>query len=219
MSWLRQWGLADAVPYGFVAAPDRARRRWFLGDWTSLARSVQAESPKEVIPPEPILAIIPRKPERFDEVARIIERAGFVCTRRSMNADGSRPAVASGRAVILGDTMGELRKFYSLADVVFVGRSLVPLGGSDPMEVAALGKPIVIGPHTENFQLPVEALRTAGAVRIIQSPDALPGGIAAVLQDPAMAARLGSGAREVVIKNQGATERTVDAIVRLFAAA
>ncbi len=193
--------------------------RRLLYDWSSLARSVQADSPKMRIATEPILAVIPRKPERFDEVARTIERAGFTCIRRSVHADGTRHKPRSDPAVILGDTMGELRKFYSLADVVFVGRSLVPLGGSDPMEVAALAKPVVVGPYTENFRLPVMALRTAGAICIVESPDALPVAVGAILQDGMVAAQLGSRAREVVINNQGATKQSVDAVVRLFEAA
>jgi 3-deoxy-D-manno-octulosonic-acid transferase len=193
--------------------------RRLLEGWSSLAWSVQEESAEGRIPPEPVLAIVPRKPERFDEVARIVERAGYLCIRRSTHADHIGPEPPSNRAVILGDTMGELRKFYSLAAVVFVGRSLVPLGGSDPMEVAALGKPIMIGPHTENFELPVSALRSADAIRTTESPEALARQAATILQDRTLAVQLGSAAREVVIKNQGATKRTVDAVVRLFEAA
>ena len=192
--------------------------RRLLGDWPCLARGVQAGSSEKSESAGPILAIVPRKPERFDEVARIIERAGFRCIRRSDCCDGTHAVPMLGPVVLLGDTMGELRKFYSLADVVFVGRTLVPLGGSDPMEVAALGKPIVIGPHTENFQLPVTALHTADAIRIVESVDALPSAIGAFLQDEDAAAEIGLRAREVVVDNQGATKRTADAIVGLLEA-
>ena len=102
-----------------------------------------SESSSVKRPPPPCrLVIVPRKPERFDEVARLIERAGFTCLRRSSHPDGGPPPTLPDSAVILGDTMGELRKWYSLASVVLVGRSLVPMGGSDPMEVAALAKPM-----------------------------------------------------------------------------
>lgn len=192
--------------------------RRLLDDWSYLARGVQAGSAEKSKTAGPILAIVPRKPERFDEVARIIERAGFECVRRSECDDGAELTPKPGLVVLLGDTMGELRKFYSLADVVFVGRTLVPLGGSDPMEVAALGKPVVTGPHTENFQLPVEALRKAAAICTVGSASALPTAIGAFLQDGAVAAEMGSRAREVVISNQGATKRTVDAVVGLLEA-
>ncbi len=164
----------------------------------------------------PLLVIVPRKPERFDEVARLIARAGFVCVRRSECPVGSRRDSVNEKTIILGDTMGELRKFYSLADVVFVGRTLVPMGGSDPMEVAAMQKPMVVGPHTENFQLPIDALRRADAIRIIESPDALVPMIAEILSDKPLADGLSKRACEVVVANQGATERTVNALVGLL---
>ena len=208
------WVCGSTGPGEEIMILDAYRR--LLDDWTRLARGVQAGSVDKSKTAGPILAIVPRKPERFDEVARIIERAGFECVRRS-ECDGGADLFPKPRpAVLLGDTMGELRKFYSLADVVFVGRTLVPLGGSDPMEVAALGKPVVIGPHTENFQLPVEALCMADAIRIIESADALPSAIGAFLRDRVVAAKMGSRAREVVIANQGATKRTADAIVGLL---
>jgi len=164
----------------------------------------------------PVLVLVPRKPERFEEVARSIADAGFVCIRRSQRPDGTRVATDSGGSVVLGDTMGELRKFYSLADVVFVGRSLVPLGGSDPMEVAALGKPIVVGPHMENFESAVSLLRSADAIRVVETADDLPSVIGELLADSSARARLGAAAREVVLRNQGATQRTADRLVRLM---
>jgi 3-deoxy-D-manno-octulosonic-acid transferase len=166
----------------------------------------------------PILAIVPRKPERFSEAARIIERAGFACIRRSDHRNAAPTVPVGEETVILGDTMGELRKFYSLADVVFVGRTLVPMGGSDPMEVAAMGKPLVVGPHVDNFQLPVEALRAADAIRTVDSDDGLAPIIAAILRDKRLAQALGRRARQVVIDRQGATGRTADAIVRILSA-
>ncbi len=162
---------------------------------------------------EPLLVLVPRKPERFDEVARLIERAGFACVRRSAGT-GVASAVHGARSlVVLGDTMGELRKFYALASVVFVGRTLVPWGGSDPMEVAALGKPIVIGPHFDNFELPVRALRDADAIREVESAVALPDTIGAILDDVPLARGLGGRARDVVLRNQGATQRTADGVI------
>ncbi|MCH7721174.1 MAG: 3-deoxy-D-manno-octulosonic acid transferase, partial [Planctomycetes bacterium] len=106
---------------------------------------LDAYSKSRTTRPDLQLAIIPRKPERFDEVAHLIERGGYTCRRRSRQPDGSQIPGSSveGRSwIALGDTMGELRKFYALADAVFVGRSLIPMGGSDPMEVAALGRPM-----------------------------------------------------------------------------
>ena len=118
--------------------------------------------------------------------------------------------------VVLGDTMGELRRFYALADVVFVGRTLVPMGGSDPMEVAALGKAMVVGPHTDNFQMPIDALRRADAVRVIESADALPALVRELLNDVALRRSLADRARKVVLENQGATARTVDRLIDIL---
>lgn len=167
----------------------------------------------------PLLIIVPRKPERFDEVARLIMQKGYPCLRRSAFADGSAPPEPDQRAVILGDTMGELRKFYALARVVFVGRTLVPLGGSDPMEVAGLGKPVIVGPHTENFALPVQALAESDAVRRVESADQLADLARELLSDSALARALGKRAQGVVRARQGATERTAAILDRLLGAA
>ncbi len=190
--------------------------RRLLRDSPDPVRNLQTGSTNNRNAAVPILAIVPRKPERFAEVARIIERGGFPSIRRSDHHDGAAVEPAGETAVILGDTMGELRKFYSLADVVFVGRTLVEMGGSDPMEVAALGKPIVVGPHTDNFRLPVAALSSADALRSVDSGDTLAAAVEGILQDKALAEGLGSRAREVVISHQGATERTASAIVRML---
>lgn len=176
------------------------------------------------------LAIVPRKPERFDEVAALIASRGHACVRRSERPDlagqdaraaerqkrharyrgADRPADTSPRPIILGDTMGELRKFYALASVVFVGRTLVPLGGSDVMEVAGLGKAMVIGPHVENFADAVSRLLAANAAAHCDGPGALAPAVGALLRDAATRGRMGAAAREVVRQNVGATRRTVD---------
>ncbi|GMV97259.1 MAG: 3-deoxy-D-manno-octulosonic acid transferase [Phycisphaerae bacterium] len=168
------------------------------------------------------LAIIPRKPERFDEVADLIRKAGQSCLRRSRCPDGvERPA--TGTSVVLGDTMGELRKFYSLAAVVFVGRTIAPQGGSDMMEVAALGKPIIVGPHTENFADAVAQLKQHEAIRIIdaelndpRASEKLADAVAAILGDPAEARRLADHALQVVQRNRGATQRTLSRLLTLI---
>ncbi|MEK6798845.1 MAG: 3-deoxy-D-manno-octulosonic acid transferase [Planctomycetota bacterium] len=165
----------------------------------------------------PLLCIVPRKPERFDEVARSIENAGYACVRRSRCPDGSPTHPSLDNAVILGDTMGELRKFYSLASVIFVGRSLVNMGGSDPMEAAALGKALIVGPHMENFEAAVHALHGAEAVRVVRSADDLAASVRRLLADSTSASNMGRRAREVVSKNQGATRRTASRIVQMLA--
>jgi 3-deoxy-D-manno-octulosonic-acid transferase len=160
------------------------------------------------------LAIIPRHPQRFDEVAALIAQRGFPLLRRSTRA----PAEPNPRPIILGDTMGELRKFYSLAAVVFVGRSLVDLGsrqhGSDMIEPAALAKPVALGPWTHNFAEAVQKLREANAIVEVTDATTLSSTIARWLSNPDEAAEFGRRAQQVVRENQGATKRHADVILR-----
>ena len=156
------------------------------------------------------MVIAPRKPERFDDVASLIRESGHPLQRRS-----APDLKAPPDAIILGDTMGELRKFYSLATIAFIGRSLVPMGGSDPIEAAALGCPLVSGPHMQNFRAPVEALRRADALRVADDPAQLTDILIDWLRDPAHTRAVGMRGQEVVRAGQGATARTVDGIVRI----
>jgi len=114
--------------------------------------------------------------------------------------------------VILGDTMGELRKFYSLAACVFVGRSLVPMGGSDMIEAAALGKATAFGPHTYNFPQ-ADQLAANGCVRVADA-DELADRIDQWLSDAAAAEAAGRQARQYVAAQRGAARRNVEMICR-----
>jgi 3-deoxy-D-manno-octulosonic-acid transferase len=161
------------------------------------------------------LAIIPRKPERFDEVAQLIKDAGFDFVRYSSlkNTDTKYPEKIP---VILGDTMGDLRKFYSLAAIIFVGRSLVPMGGSDMMEAAALGKPTIFGPHAFNFRQTVDALlKDEGAIMVKDEQDLLQT-MQKCLSDPNFAEKIAKNGREVIKRNQGATQKTINQITALL---
>ncbi len=159
------------------------------------------------------LAMVPRKPERFDEIARLIQSEGFACRRRSACADDAQGPSEQDRkdrpTVFLGDTMGELRKFYSLADVVFVGRSLVPMGGSDLMEVAGLAKAMCFGPYVENFQDVAERLLDANAAVRVNGEAELASALGRLLSEPETARTMGGAAQEVVRARRGATAKTV----------
>jgi len=164
------------------------------------------------------LAIVPRKPERFDEVAQLIEQAGFPLVRYSRLKETGARAEANGAAVILGDTMGDLRKFYSLASMIFVGRTLVPMGGSDMMEAAALGKCTLFGPHTFNFRQTVDALLAGqGAIRVVDKDDLLKT-MKQCLSEPDYASRIARSGQTVIKQNQGATARTMDVLRKLLKA-
>ncbi len=166
--------------------------------------------------PDLQLALIPRKPERFDEVATLIVQRGFACLRRSTGQPTVPPGVTEPRPVFLGDTLGELRKFYALATVVFVGRTLVPMGGSDVMEAAGLARPVLVGPFTENFAEAVSLLVAEGGCRQITGPDALAGAVSDLLRHPERRARMGAAARAAIVSRRGATARTVTEILALL---
>ena len=165
------------------------------------------------------LVLVPRHPERFDEACQLVHDANFTCIRRS------DPTRRFGNhnphpPVIIGDTMGELRKLYALADVILVARSLVDLGprqhGSDMIEPAALGKPIIVGKYTANFADAMSRFRTANAIVEVTTEDQLKSAVARLLEDPAEAQALGQRAANVVRENQGATDRNARIILEML---
>jgi 3-deoxy-D-manno-octulosonic-acid transferase len=155
------------------------------------------------------LVIVPRKPERFDEVAGLIEQMKFRVLRRSRPQE--RPTGTAVPPVVLGDTIGELRKFYSMADVVFVGRTLVDLGpsqhGSDMIEPAALGRPVITGPFTQNFAEVMARLTAADGVMVVPDEGTLQQTVSVLLFSPDQATAMARRAQEVVRREKGATLR------------
>lgn len=199
-----------------------AERIWVCGSTGPGEEAVVLDAYAELVKKNPLLRlfIVPRKPERFDEVEALIRQSGLAVLRRSKvqsGADGD----PSRRAVILGDTMGELTKFYSLADVVFVGRTLVDLGarqhGSDMIEPAALAKPVIVGPFTGNFAEVMNRFRAAGAMVEIAGAGELVGAVAGLLGSPQKAEEMGRRAQQVVVQERGATERHVQVILKYLA--
>ena len=112
--------------------------------------------------PRPLLVIVPRHPQRFDEIAALIEDNGFSLQRRSSWADTPPPEAVSAD-IWLGDTMGEMPLYYAMADVALLGGSFAPLGGQNLIEAAACGCPLVLGPHTFNFEDAAQLAIDAGA--------------------------------------------------------
>jgi len=164
----------------------------------------------------PRLAMIlaPRHPERFDAVAALLEKSGRLWCRRSEWK--SRPArpLRPGEILLL-DSIGELASVYSLASVAFVGGSLVPAGGHNPLEPAQFGVPIVMGPHYANFIAITDSLRKANALRIAEVED-LATALIALINDRELAVAMGARAIEVFERQAGATDRCVAAICRLL---
>lgn len=151
------------------------------------------------------LLCAPRKPEWFEQAAR--ELPG--CARRSRGDRGS----TTDRFLL--DSIGELRAAYALADVVVVGRTFDPLGGSDMMEPVALGKATVVGPHTENFVDTAGALEDGGGL-VRTSAEKLASCLRALIEDPDRRAALAAAGREVIRVNQGATDRHVELLLSLL---
>ncbi len=158
------------------------------------------------------LLLVPRLPERFDEVALIAPDM----VRRTAGIRGQGPGDGRqlpGGGLFLLDTMGELRKAYALANVVIVGRSFGGLHGSDPIEPIALGKPTLIGPHHGDFTDIVSAFRSAGGIEVTSRPMQR---AAALLNKPDTCRKMGERGRDVIRARQGATRRHVDLIVGLM---
>ena len=162
--------------------------------------------------PRALLVIAPRHPERFDEVERLARDEGFRTVRRSALTIDEEPAAD----VVVLDTIGELAELYRLATIVFVGGSLVPTGGHNILEPAVFGRPILFGPHMENFQEIAAAFLEAGAAVQVGDEWELEAALRDLLADPARREALGRAAQAIVETNHGARERTLAAIAELL---
>ncbi len=157
--------------------------------------------------PGALLVLVPRHPERFERVAGLVVRAGFELVRRS-----TRTPCTPQTAVFLGDSMGELPVFLAAADATFIGGSLVPTGGHNPLEAAAVGVPVVTGPQVFNFAAITELLVSKGAAVQVTNAAALADLLGDWLTDAALRARIGERGRRVVEQNRGALQRLIELI-------
>jgi 3-deoxy-D-manno-octulosonic-acid transferase len=161
-----------------------------------------------------LIVLVPRHPQRFDEVAALLANRGINFQRRSTN----EPIRATTR-VLLGDSMGEMFAYYAACDVAFVGGSLLPLGGQNLLEACAMGKPAIVGPHTFNFEEATQLAIEAGAALRVADAGELAREAARLLADPALREKMGAAGREFVRAHQGATARIMQSIKRLLPAA
>jgi 3-deoxy-D-manno-octulosonic-acid transferase len=160
----------------------------------------------------PLLAIVPRHPQRFDEIARLIEAAGLTLARRSSWGD-EPPAAAMQADVWLGDSMREMPLYYGLATVALLGGSFEPLGGQNLIEAAACGCPVLAGPHTFNFAEATELAVAAGAARRCKDlPDAVDAGVA-LCNDAEARAAMAAKALAFSRAHQGAAARMARALL------
>ena len=198
-----------------LQGPDRDRPLWVAGSTVGGEEELVLRAYHRVRErvPDARLLIAPRHPERFAAVPPLVEAAGFRCLRRS----ALDPQAWRDGEVLLLDSLGELAQVYALASVVFVGGSLVPSGGHNILEPAVAGKAVVVGPHMENFQEIADQFRSEAAMVQVGSVDELAQEVAGLLLDEARRHGLGERARELVGRNRGAVQRTVDSLAGLLA--
>jgi 3-deoxy-D-manno-octulosonic-acid transferase len=161
--------------------------------------------------PEALLILVPRHPERFGAVFELCQRQGLATCRRSTGE-----ALQAGDQVLLGDTMGELLFLYALADLAFVGGSLVGNGGHNLLEPAALGKPVLSGPHLFNFLEIAAQLREAGALLEVTDAAELAQRVARLWREPAEAQSMREAGLAVMQANQGALARLLAGLAGLL---
>jgi 3-deoxy-D-manno-octulosonic-acid transferase len=158
-----------------------------------------------------LLVLVPRHPQRFDEVAQMVEGRGLTLARRSALPE----RVVTD--VLLGDSMGEMFAYYAACDCAFIGGSLLPLGGQNLIEACALARPVLVGEHTFNFlQATEEAVAAGAALRVSDAPTLLRAA-AGLLDDDARRAAMGAQALAFASRHRGATVRTVELLQQIIA--
>ena len=191
LRWREHWGSARPV---LLCASTREGEEAIL-----------LEALRQLDLPDLLTVIVPRHPQRFDDVATLIARAGFAHQRRSADA----PITAQTR-ILLGDSMGEMFAYYAASDVAIIGGSLLPFGAQNPIEACAAGCPVVVGPHTYNFAEVVQLALTAGAAVRVDDARAAISVARELLRDPVRARRMGEAGRAFTREHRGAASRIVD---------
>lgn len=165
------------------------------------------------LPRDFLLVIVPRHPQRFDEVARLIEAQGLQMQRRSQLGTAS---VSTDTHILLGDSMGEMFAYYAACDLAFIGGSLLPLGGQNLIEACACGKPVLFGPHMFNFaQISAAALAAGAACQLADSRQVIRQATA-LLGSKEVLGRMAEAAAGFVESDRGATQRTVTLLKKLI---
>ncbi|WKZ19974.1 MAG: 3-deoxy-D-manno-octulosonic acid transferase [Candidatus Jettenia sp. CY-1] len=162
------------------------------------------------------LILAPRHIERIDTIATLTESMGFGFIKKTSLDKGKKIGEHKYGTVIIIDTVGELLTLYSIADCVFIGKSLVPQGGQNMMEPAGLAKPIIAGPHTFNFHEEVQLLKEADAIKIVQNESGLSNEMTYLLEHPNEAREMGRRAQSVIIKQKGATDRNLKLLRKIL---
>jgi len=162
-------------------------------------------------PQRALLAIVPRHPQRFDEVAQLVRARGLSLQRRS-----EMTGAAVDADVLLGDSMGEMFAYYAACDCAYIGGSLLPLGGQNLIEACALGKPVLVGEHTFNFLDATEEAVAAGGALRVPDADSLAAQAVRLLCDAHARTQMGAAAAAFASRHRGATLRTVELLQQEF---
>jgi 3-deoxy-D-manno-octulosonic-acid transferase len=197
------WRAALARPVLLFAVSREGEEAPLLGAWARLRRTLAS--------PPPLLVIVPRHPQRFDEVAALMRASGLSLARRS--EWGEEPgAAALGADAWLGDSMREMPLYYGLAQVALLGGSFAPLGGQNLIEAAACGCPVVMGPHTFNFAEAATLAEAAGAALRVEGIEAGLAQALALLGDGQRLADAGERCRSFAAEHRGAAQRMADQV-------
>ena len=217
----RAWRAAAGRPVVMLASSRDGEELDFLKQIQAFAQARQALSAIESganAGATPQWLIVPRHPQRFDEVAALVVAEGFTLSRRSQWPQGGAQGAGGPPTpadVWLGDSLGEMAAYYALADVALLGGSFAPLGGQNLIEAAACGCPVVMGPHTFNFAQAAELAQAAGAARRVADLAAALAAAHALLADAPVLAAMRRAAQDFARAHRGAAERTAEALQAL----
>ena len=178
------------------------------------------EALQQVHIPGLLLVIVPRHPQRFAEVAALLEQRGIPFRRRSEMSHSGKPqnlAIPAETQAVLGDSMGEMFAYYAAADLAFIGGSLLPYGGQNLIEACAAGAPVLAGPYTHNFAEATRLAVSAGAAAQVQDSGGLVMELQRLLDSPAALREMHSHCAGFVKSNRGATDKSLRIIVSLYA--
>jgi 3-deoxy-D-manno-octulosonic-acid transferase len=200
----------DVTPPAAATAIAGDLRRRFAGKFVFLAASTRDGEERllldalDKLGAEVLLVLVPRHPQRFQEVARLIQERGLPWARR-----GAPEAATGDIRVFLGDSMGEMAAYYAAADLAYVGGSLLPFGGQNLIEAAAAGCPALIGPHTWNFVDAAEQAVAVGCALRVQDLEGLLAAVGELARAPDRRAAMAAAGLRFTAANRGATERVM----------
>lgn len=199
---------------GLLAQGDRWRAAWGRSRPVLLLASTREgeeapliEALQDIDIPQLLTVIVPRHPQRFDEIAALLERHAMPFQRRSAGQ-----SIAAQTRVVLGDSMGEMFAYYAACDVAVIGGSLLPFGAHNLIEACAVGRPVIIGPHTYNFAEATQFAVDAGAALRVEDARGAIATACELMRDPARAQRMAQAGLSFSHRHQGATARVIDLI-------